>query len=391
MKLVALPLDVAVMESGLNSPTLGSNGVGLLGVAQALAANPQWVDVPDAGLVVRRRPRPLLGVLGRFDSAMEQRLAALRGQLRRPLPRHVSYAQAEENCEILAEQLVQRFGLRDLRGFGFSALPRGGLIVLGMLCYRLGLKASQLESPQRPDAPLVVVDDCAITGLRFGEWLRSSVSQHVIFAHLYSHPDLRAAIEATEPRVQACVSAHDLVDHAPKLLGEDYPAWRAERLQRPGPRRYWVGQIDRIAFAWSEPDQGVWNPVTQRVESAWRLVPPRLCLRNRAGVGVSTIPLQIQPEAAGPLRLAPQVLYGDVGGTVVVADVDSELNVTLRGVAADMWRAVLDHRSLEDALIALTADYEVDADTLQHDLLSFVRELKSRGIVEEAGHVGPAV
>jgi hypothetical protein len=391
LKLVTLSRDATVFVDGSNNPTSESSGVGLLDIAHALAADPKWVDVPDARLVVRSVPLSLLGVLGRFEPAMEHRLATLRSQLCEALPCHASYAQAEESCEILAEQLVRRFGLRDLREFGFTALPRGGLIVLGMLSYRLGLKRSQLESPDRPDIPRVVVDDCAITGLRFGEWLGRSASERVIFAHLYSHPDLRMAIEASEPRVQACVSAHDLVDHAPEWLGEDYPAWRAERLQRPGPRRYWVGQIERIAFAWSEPDYGFWNPVTQRVETAWRLLPPRLCLRNRGGVGVSTIPLQIQPEAAGPLRPAPHVLYGAVDGTVVVADVDTELNVTLKGAAADMWRAVLGHRSLEDALMALAEDYEVDAETLRHDLQSFVRELKSRRILEEGGDAGPAV
>jgi hypothetical protein len=324
----------------------------------------------------------MLGVVGRFTTRDEHRIAALREQIFEPLPRQISYGQAEEDCELLAECLVGSIGLSDLRDFRFTAIPRGGFIVLGMLAYRLGLRRSQLEAPHPPDVPTVVVDDCSITGLRFGQWLRQSPSHRVIFAHLYSHPDLRAAVVAREDRVQACIGARDLTDHAPERLGADYDAWREARLER-SEGRYWAGQIGRIAFAWSEPEQAFWNPVTKRMERSWSLVPPRLHSRNRKGVGIPAIPVQVQQEPRGAFHPAPNILWGEIDGEVVVGDVDSELSFTLGGVAADMWRAVLQRSTADAALAALLEDYDVDAATLSADLQHFIREMRSRGVWEE--------
>jgi hypothetical protein len=351
-------------------------------IAHAIATNPQWADVQDAAVFVRHGTRPLMGVIGRFSVVDEHRIAALRHQIAEPLPCHISYRRAEEDCELLAERLVDAFGLSELRTFHFTAIPRGGYIVLGMLAYRLGLRRSQLEAPHPLDVPTVVVDDCSITGLRFGEWLRKSECSSVIFAHLYSHPDLRAAVVAREERVQACVSAGDLTDRAPERLGAGYDAWREDRLRR-SEGRYWVGQIERIAFAWSEPEQAFWNAATRRREKSWSLIPPRLHSRNRKGVGIPAIPVQVQKEPVGEFHPAPSILWGEVDGDVVVGDVDSELSFTLSGVAADMWRKVLGVATADAALAALLEDYDVDAATLKTDLQHFIREMCSRGAWEE--------
>src|ERR671910_1255702 len=141
-------------------------------LADALAVSPLWAEMPRATLVVRAAPDPLLGVVGYFDAAGRARLEALRWQLEHILPRlrYVGYAQAQEDCERLAARLVERFGRDELRGFRFVAIPRGGFIVLGMLAYILGLERSQLEAApysEHAGAPLVVVDDCALSGVRF--------------------------------------------------------------------------------------------------------------------------------------------------------------------------------------------------------------------------------
>jgi hypothetical protein len=157
-------------------------------LADALSVSPLWAEMPRATLVVRPAPDPLLGVAGYFDGADRVRLGALRWQLERVLPRlrYVSYARAQEDCERLAARLVERFGRDELRDFRFVAIPRGGFVVLGMLAYILGLRGSQLEPPHPPDAPLVVVDDCALSGVRFGQFLERVDCSRVVFAHLYS-------------------------------------------------------------------------------------------------------------------------------------------------------------------------------------------------------------
>ncbi len=197
--------------------------------------------------------------------------------------RYVDYRQAEQDCEILAAKILERWSRSELEGASFAAIPRGGLIVLGMLSYALGLKTAQLrEGP----GPLFLVDDCALTGARFASRLKTTDHREVVFVHLYSHPDLRRAIEEKEERVVACVAARDLTDMAPESFPdpERLAEWRRKWRERLG-ERYWYGQPEPVCFAWNEPDRPFWNEATGEVEDGWRLLPPHLCLKTRAALG----------------------------------------------------------------------------------------------------------
>lgn len=363
----------------------------LISLARALAVSPLWREISDACIVARPRLQPVLGVLGRFDAAGESRLAALGQGLNDVMTRlrHVDYTQAEQDCEQLAAQLVERFGRNELGHFRFTTIPRGGLLVLGMLAYYLGLERRQLESPHPPDVTLVVVDDCALTGARFGRFLERRESRQVVFAHLYSHPDLRAAIEAREPRVRACLAAQDLHDYGPERLGDEYSAWRERWLDRLDSPRYWVGQPDHVCFAWNEPDRFFWNPVTERVESGWRIVPPELCLKNRLAPGTEPIPVQVQPEGKGPLKPSEYVLFGEFEGQIVVGNLETGESFGLADVAADTWRAIVEYGNLEDVVDALLRDYDVDEATLRADLRAFVDDLLARGLLEQSDASNP--
>ena len=55
--------------------------------------------------------------------------------------RYVGYRQAEEAVAELADRLRSRFGAHEVRSLSYVAIPRGGLIVLGML-------ASMLDAPR---------------------------------------------------------------------------------------------------------------------------------------------------------------------------------------------------------------------------------------------------
>ncbi|MEW6636304.1 MAG: PqqD family protein [Actinomycetota bacterium] len=353
----------------------------LADLANALAASPLWAEMPRAALVVRPEPEPLLGVVGRFDAAGRARLEGLRWHLENVLPRlrYVGYEQAEEDCELLARRLEERFGREELRSFRFTAIPRGGFIVLGMLAYVLGLPQMQLEPPHPPDRPLVVVDDCALSGVRFGRYLERLENRRVVFAHLYSPPELRRAIEDGERREVVCVSARDLQDHAPGRLGDEYPAWRRRWMDRMDERGYWVGQPDHVCFAWNEPDVGIWNPVSGREESGWRLLPPELCLKNRPSR--TPIPVQVQPAGAGPLRPSPGVLYGELEGRILLGHLESGESFVLEDVAADMWRALVKHGSVDGASGALAPEYEVDGLALRRDLRDFAQDLLESGLL----------
>ena len=126
-------------------------------------------------------------------------VAGLALRLSSPI-RQVSYQQAEASSKSLAAQLSAAFGRGELTRFGYMAIPRGGHFVLAMLAYVLDIGSRQLLQPPS-DAPIVVVDDCALTGSRFRQVLQLLPHERVIFAHLYSHPTLRQAITSQEPRV----------------------------------------------------------------------------------------------------------------------------------------------------------------------------------------------
>jgi hypothetical protein len=368
-------------------PANGHNSVeDLQRLAQTLAASAAWQEMVRAVLVIRQGEIPGLALLGYFNAAQRIQIESLRWQLENLLPRilYVSYRQAEDACENLAERLVERFGRQELREFSFRPIPRGGFIVLGMLAYVLDLRPAQLAPSPPSDVPLVLTDDCAISGVRFSNMLDHCENRQVIFSHLYSHPDLRIAIERREPRVLGCVSAQDLADHAPAYYGDQYEAWRERWRQRPN-AGYWIGQPDHVCFSWNEPDTVFWNPVTELTETAWRLLPIELCLKNRRRLAPEDERVQLQPVGKGPLRPSGKVVFGELEGRVIVGNIETAQSFELADVAADMWRAIVEHGNLEDVEKALAASYHVERARLRDDLRGMVRGLREQGLLEETG------
>lgn len=333
--------------------------------------------------VVRHGPQPALAALGRFSESEITQLEAHSARLRKTIKhlRYVDYTQAECDSATLAARLTDRIGRETLQRAHFIGIPRGGLIVLGMLSYTLDLNQSQIEDPPSPSVPLVVVDDCALTGSRFHRFLQRHPDRKIVFAPLYAHPRLRAAIEEQEPNVLACISARDLHDHAPDEV-DDYEAWRARWKERDIGHRYWIGQPDHLCFPWSEPDTGVWNSATQGVEPGLRVVSPERCLKNKYGQAeASTVPVQVQPEPAGPIRPAPPVFFGTLGEAVIVAQPEADVCMELDGTAAGMWTALVEHGTISGAVEALLAEYDVDRATLEADLTGFVQSLAARDLL----------
>ena len=337
--------------------------------------------------VIRRTPRLDLAVLGRFGVNEITRLKACSRQLRFALEhvRYVDYSQVERDCEALADRLINRFEHRTLANASFTGIPRGGLIVLGMLSYILDLDHAQIEGAPPSNAPLIVVDDCALTGSRFYRFIQQYPDREIIFAPLYAHPDLCSAIEQAEQTVHACLSTRDLHDHAPDVLGKDYEGWLQRWESRPSEKRYWIGQPDHICFPWNEPDTGVWNPETEQIELGPRVVPPARCLKNRHAVRstspTDSIDIQVQPEPSGPIRPAPPVFFGTLGEAVIVAHPEADVCIELNGTAASMWTALVEHGTLAGALEALLSAYDVDQATLETDLNAFVQSLAARDLL----------
>lgn len=376
----------------------------LAALVQGIQANRLWHELGAARLVGRVRPAPMLVVFGCFSPAQRLQLQDLAAQLDELLTAHryVDYHDAERAAERLADALGRRFGSDALSRFRFTAIPRGGWIVLGMLSYLLDLRPDQLVAPGGPsqgrcadDERLVVVDDCALSGLRFQQFLKQCDAARVIFCPLYANPELCRAIEAAEPVVEACLHAEDLQDVAPQRFGEAYPQWLAERRTRIGDSGYWCGIAEYVAFAWCEPQTRYWNAEAERFEAGWNVLPPDLSLKrriaasrlqaDRGGAGGTGFELLAQ-QGAGSLTVADGVLWAEIDSAVALArlSVDrpgSTPCFRLEDTAADMWRAILAHGSLEGAEAELVARYAVGGETLRTDLAGFVAQLESHGIL----------
>jgi hypothetical protein len=379
----ALPLEPDVLSH--YSSQLGlTTEQAIEALSEAVALHPGWQGIPQGMLVWRTQPTPCLAVIGIIPSKSLRQLdlqqAALNSACQRL--RYVTYAEAEIACESLATQLIERFGLKALSGFRFCGIPRGGLIVLGMLSYALGLSHDQMTPPYPEEVPLAVVDDCALSGSRFARTLQQYPRQDLIFAPLYSHPDLRRNLTETEPQVLHCLSGQDLVDHGPNMMGAEYGAWQVQNQERLKGRRYWLGLPDYLCFPWNEPDHLLWNPLTQKLEESWHIVPPAYCLKNQPGVSFT---VQRQPCFEGWLQPTAQTIFGSIDRQVLIGNLSTQETFGLSGRAAEFWWTLSSARSLEDAIASLArSTHEPELTELKIELTNLIEELLTQNILVAA-------
>ena len=253
-------------------------------------------------------------------------------------------------------------------------VPRGGLIVLGMLSYVLDLRHGQLEG-MPPDVPLLLVDDIALTGNRLHRFLQANPSRNVVVATLFSHPTLREAIVRDEPRVTAFVSAYDLNDHARER--RDHEKRRARRTGK----RYWSGQTDHVCFPWCEPDMAVWNPKTESFDDGLRFVPPDWCLKNKHLEVASETSVYRQPEPTGPIKPQDSAFFGQVGESTIVANPDADVCIELKDTGAAIWHAMIKMGRREDIVDSLLQEYDIDRASLTSHVDQFLRQLEKNNLV----------
>lgn len=350
-------------------------------VAEAIALHPLWQEVPQCLGVVRALPTPALVILGTFS-------AKALGQISLQAPflnqacgrlRYVTYAEATKTCEELADQLRTTFGSNALGEFQFYGVPRGGLIVLGMLSYMLGLRAEQLNASES-SAPVVVVDDCALSGSRFYRVLQQYPQQDLVFATLYSHKELRRAIATREPNVIQCLSSQDLYDHGPETMGANYTTWQTQNQARLAGHRYWLGLPDYICFPWNEPDHLLWNPSAAALEQSWHILPPKVCLKNRPSSGTAALSIQVQPTVQKWLQPTEHIAFGELNGQVLIGHLPTGETFGLSGKAAEFWRVILQAEGLEGAILQLSGQYP--SSNLRSELTHLIEQLVQQQILQ---------
>jgi hypothetical protein len=351
-------------------------------VAEAIALHPLWQEVPQCLGIVRAAPTPVLAILGTFSAKALGQIslqAPFLNQACRRL-RYVTYAEATKTCEQLADQLKTTFGSKAIGEFQFYGIPRGGLIVLGMLSYMLGLRAEQLNAPQL-GAPVVIVDDCALSGSRFYRVLQQYPQQDLVFATLYSHLELRRAISSRESNVIQCLSGQDLYDHGPETMGANYTNWQAQNQARLAGHRYWLGLPDYICFPWNEPDHLLWNPSTASLEQSWHILPPGFCLKNRPSSGTAALPIQVQPTAQGGwLQPTEHIIFGELNDQVLIGHLPTGETFGLSDKAAAFWWVILKAEGLEGAIAQLSGQYP--GGNLRLELTHLIEQLIQQQILQ---------
>jgi hypothetical protein len=266
-----------------------------------------------------------------------------------------------------------------------------------MLAYMLGLPAESLQAGNDHDEPVVIVDDCVISGLRLRQTI-DRLDGRIAVATLFSHPDLRDAVGTQEEHVELFCSAEDLVDLAPDIYGPDYAAWRDLWIQRRGSAVFWVGEPEYVCFAWNEPDTVFLNSITDTVEPGFRLLSHERCLKHRAnrdrGGDVDRIPeaIQLCVSGPGPLTIPDHVVTARVDDRqLAIADFGEGVAESRQGecylldeTAADMWSALVETGNAEAALVLLSRRYAVDRDVIEGDLTRFLDQLLEAGLLQRA-------
>ena len=350
-----------------------------MSLAQALVSSPPWGRLREATLSLRCGTPSTLGVFAHVGEDDQPIADALGWQVDRILKRlrPLAYQDVEDACWRLARKVRDHLGPRGLRDALVVGIPRGGQIVAGLLSYALSLPASQVGQSMVRDGPVILVDDCVLSGSRLSEWLHSNPGPSVVAAHLASTPACRHAIEAVYPRVAACLAAIDLNDHAVNRDDGWHERWRAREPETP-----WIGDPDHVIFPWNEPDSVVWNRRRLRGERGWRVAPPHWCMRNRADVAGNPAPIQINSvDRAGHHSPADGVVWSERRQAVLIARRGDDRAVQLAGVAAACWRQLATHGDVDRAVAVIAEMYHTPVTSVRSDILELVKNLSARGLL----------
>jgi hypothetical protein len=76
------------------------------------------------------------------------------------------------------------------------------------------------------------------------------------------------------------------------------------------------------------------------------------------------------------------VMFRELDGESVILDLDSESYFGLDEIGTRMWLAITAATSIQDAFDTLSAEYEVEPDTLRDDLNELLDTLVDRGLIE---------
>jgi hypothetical protein len=89
-----------------------------------------------------------------------------------------------------------------------------------------------------------------------------------------------------------------------------------------------------------------------------------------------------QELARGRISTSPDVVFRDLGGEMVLLDLESGRYFGLDEVGTRFWSLLSEGTGLDEAGRRLLAEYAVDRATLQRDLVALIEDLEENGLVE---------
>jgi hypothetical protein len=83
------------------------------------------------------------------------------------------------------------------------------------------------------------------------------------------------------------------------------------------------------------------------------------------------------------LSIPPQVMSRLVGDEMVLLDLESGVYFGLDGVGQRIWESIGKGLTLRSIASAIVAEFEVEEEQAQADVIEFVRDLVERGLLAE--------
>ena len=89
-----------------------------------------------------------------------------------------------------------------------------------------------------------------------------------------------------------------------------------------------------------------------------------------------------RPPADAAIQISKDVVFRDLEGEMVLLNLATGVYFGLDPVGTRIWELIDRGRSTEQIVGALTAEYDVDAETCRADLAGFLRTLRDNELIE---------
>jgi hypothetical protein len=72
----------------------------------------------------------------------------------------------------------------------------------------------------------------------------------------------------------------------------------------------------------------------------------------------------------------------DLAGEAAILDMKSGIYYGLNAVGARIWNLIQEPKTVDEVAAAILAEYDVEADRCQHDIVALLQDLAAYGLVE---------